>query len=291
MGIQADASQLSKGEAIKGVTVRRAGDPGYRQLTFNGTSPTLSDPKVRTAIALAIDRAKIATALLGPLGVPATDLNNHIFMTNQDGYRSNAGQFTNPDTAKAATLLDEAGWKLDKGIRSRNKQPLEIRLVIPDDSAAAVQEASLIKGMLTGVGITLTVQTVAANSFLSTYVAHGDYDLALFSWEGTAFPISAAQPIYQNPTPLPSGRVNYHANYARLGSPQIDALFAQAAGELDHTKLLALGNQIDGLIWQEAHSLTLYQRPQIVVEKSQLANFGAFGYATPRYEDIGFTKS
>ena len=45
------------------------------------------------------------------------------------------------------------------------------------------------------------------------------------------------------------------------------------------------------MIWDEVHSLTLYQRPEIIAAKSNLANFGAFGFATPpRYEDIGFTK-
>ena len=43
-------------------------------------------------------------------------------------------------------------------------------------------------------------------------------------------------------------------------------------------------------IWNVVHSLTLYQRPEIIATKSNLANFGAFGFATPpRYEDIGFT--
>jgi peptide/nickel transport system substrate-binding protein len=45
------------------------------------------------------------------------------------------------------------------------------------------------------------------------------------------------------------------------------------------------------MIWDEVHSITLYQRPEIVATKSNLANFGAFGFATPpRYEDIGLVK-
>jgi peptide/nickel transport system substrate-binding protein len=44
------------------------------------------------------------------------------------------------------------------------------------------------------------------------------------------------------------------------------------------------------MIWDEVHSLTLYQRPEIVATKAKLANFGAFGFASAIYEDIGFTK-
>ena len=49
-------------------------------------------------------------------------------------------------------------------------------------------------------------------------------------------------------------------------------------------------NQIDALIWKEVHSLTTYQRPEIVAVKSNVANFGAFGFANTIYEDIGLKK-
>ena len=60
--------------------------------------------------------------------------------------------------------------------------------------------------------------------------------------------------------------------------------------ELDPNASTRLGNEIDTRIWQEVHSLTLYQRPQIVAERSNLANFGAFGFASTDYSAIGFTK-
>jgi peptide/nickel transport system substrate-binding protein len=39
------------------------------------------------------------------------------------------------------------------------------------------------------------------------------------------------------------------------------------------------------------HSLTFYQRPELIAAKSTLGNFGAFGFATAYYEDIGFKKA
>ena len=56
-------------------------------------------------------------------------------------------------------------------------------------------------------------------------------------------------------------------------------------------KAIALANRIDGLIWQEVHSLTMYQRPELFATKKTLANFGAFGFAIPWvYQDIGWAK-
>ena len=55
---------------------------------------------------------------------------------------------------------------------------------------------------------------------------------------------------------------------------------------------IAFANQLDAALWQEVHSLTLYQRPEIVVCKKNLVNFGAFSFAQPwKYEDIGWAKT
>jgi peptide/nickel transport system substrate-binding protein len=293
VGISPNTEQLRKGQGISDAVERKWAGPTFRQLTMNGTSPTLSNANVRKAIALAIDRPAIAKGLLDPLGVPDASLDNHIFMTNQHGYQANAGDLAKADPAKAGALLDQEGWKLAGGDRSRNGQPLSIRLVIPDSLAEAAQEAGLIKTQLKGVGVTVEVQPVPSQRFFDTFVTKGDFDMALFSWQGTVFPISSNYPIYQNPTPQGGpqpGNVDIHQNYARIGSPAIDALFAKASAEPDPQRAIALGNQIDTEIWKEVHSLTLYQRPQLVFQKKTLANFGAFGFASVNYEGIGFTK-
>src|SRR2546429_8236929 len=105
--------------------------------------------------------------------------------------------------------------------------------------------------------------------------------MALFSWQGTVLPISSNVPIYQNPTPSsgPSdpqavGGVDIHQNYARIGSPAIGALFAQATAELDPQKAIAPRNQIDAVIWGEVPSLTLYPPPPLLFQESTPAHFG-----------------
>ena len=49
-------------------------------------------------------------------------------------------------------------------------------------------------------------------------------------------------------------------------------------------------NEADRMIWAEVHSLTLYQRPELFVCKRNLVNFGAFGFASWIYQDIGWAK-
>jgi peptide/nickel transport system substrate-binding protein len=290
MDVGPDVNKLKRAQNTAGVTLRRAGGPNFRHVTVNGTSPILSDLSVRKAVAMSINRTTIAKALLGPLGVPAMPLGNHIFMENQKGYQDNSGEVGTYDPTKAGTLLDGAGWKLTGTQRSKGGKPLQIRIVIPSGVATSQQESELMQSMLAAVGIKLDIMTVPVGDFFDKYITPGDFDLTVFSWLGTVFPISSSQSIYAKPKPAPGGGFDIQQNYARTGSDQIDMLFDQATAEFDTTKAIALGNQIDRLIWQEVHSLTLYQRPDIIATKSTLGNFGASGFATLPYQDIGFLK-
>jgi peptide/nickel transport system substrate-binding protein len=140
--------------------------------------------------------------------------------------------------------------------------------------------------------VTMKISGVPVNDFFDKYVTPGQFDFVLFSWLGTPYPISSAKSIYGKPSRNAKGEMDIHQNYARIGSDEIDRLFDQANSELDRKKAIDLANQIDALIWQEVHSLTIYQRPELYVCKKNLANFGAFGFATPwTYQDIGWAKS
>ena len=281
-----DVSKLQRSQSIQGVAIRKAGGPNFRHITINGQSPVLGDVKVRKAFGLAVNRDVIAQAMLGPLGVPAEPLGNHIFMKNQKGYQDNAGELSKADPVAAAALLDEAGWKLEGAVRKKDGKEMVIRFVIPSQVATSRQEAELVQGMLAPLGIKVDIQTVPTDEFFENYVNVGDFDVTVFSWLGTVFPISSSKSIYANP----QGE-NIQQNYARIGSPELDALFDKATSIFDEEEAAKVGNQIDTMIWDMVHSLTLYQRPEIVAVKDTLGNFGAFGFASAIYEDIGFLKA
>jgi len=284
--IASDVNKLQRAESTEGIEIRRAGGPNFRHITFNGTSPLLSDVNVRQAIAKAIDRQTIADAMIGQLGGDTKKLDNHIFMRNQKGYQDNAGDLSEPDIDAANKQLDDAGWtRQGEGTRTKDGKELSIRFVIPSGVATSAQESQLVQGMLKQIGVDVQIQTVPTDDFFETYVNTGDFDLTVFSWIGTPFPISSSQSIYEQV----QGE-EIQQNYARVGSQEIDDLFAEATHELDPDKAIEDANKIDALIWDEVHSITLYQRPDIVGAKKELANYGALGFASARYQDIGFTK-
>jgi peptide/nickel transport system substrate-binding protein len=81
-----DVNKLQRATQAPNVTIHKAGGPNFRHITINGTGAILKDVNVRKALALAINRDQIAKTLLGPLGVEAKPLQNHLFMANQKGY-------------------------------------------------------------------------------------------------------------------------------------------------------------------------------------------------------------
>lgn len=290
MDIGPDVNKFSRAKGIAGADIRAAGGPNFRHITINGTGEILKDLKVRQAFAMAIDRAVIARALLGPLGIETVTLGNHIFMRNQAGYRDNSGDIGKYNPTRAAQLLDEAGWILDGKVRKKGGRTLQIDCVIPAAVTTSRQESELIQNMLAQVGVRLNINTVPSQDFFEKYIRPGQYDVTMFSWLGTPYPISSAKGMYSRPTVGPDGVLAIQQNYARVGTEQIDKLFDQATQELDRKRAIELANQIDAQIWQIVHSLTLYQRPEMWVTKSGLANHGAFGFAEINYEDIGWVK-
>ena len=193
------------------------------------------------------------------------------------------------DPERAAQLLDEAGWLLQGDARTQGDRPLEIQFVIPSAVPTSQLEAELVQNMLAQLGVVVAIHVVPVADFFDQYITPGQFDFTVFSWIGTPFPISSAKSIYLNPQENAEGEMEVQQNYARVGSEAIDQLFDQAKTEFDRERAIEIANQIDALIWQEVHSLTLYQRPEIYATREGLANFGAFGFAQPIvYEDIGW---
>ncbi|MFI8999884.1 ABC transporter substrate-binding protein [Streptomyces sp. NPDC053541] len=174
----------------------------------------------------------------------------------------------------------------------KDGKALSLRFVLPSgpgsESLRAVGDR--IVRMLDAVGIRTEVTKVPDESFFKDHIASGDYDLALYSWPATAFPATDARPIYAKPEPASDGSLLVEQNYARVGTDRIDQLFDQAAATLDEEESRDLVRQADARIWAAAGSIPLYQRPQLVAVKPELLNAGAWGFAAPRYQDIGYKK-
>jgi len=173
MDIGPSVSSYQRLQTAPGVVMRFAGGPNFRVITINGSSDLLRDVAVRRAVSMAIDRDAIAAALIGPLGVPAEALGNHLLMRNQPGYEDNGGKILPYNPRRAEALLDEAGWRREGDLRVKDGKELELRVVIPTGVAQSRQEAELAQAMLARIGIRVTIDVVPVGIFFPDYVHVG----------------------------------------------------------------------------------------------------------------------
>jgi peptide/nickel transport system substrate-binding protein len=310
-----DPAALTTVRRTRGLAVRKAPDAAYTQLAVNGSTGPLADERVRHAVARAVDRKQIAAAVLKPLGLPVVALGNHLVLPSQNGYADHSSALGAADVQQAQSLLADAGWQRSaaktgekaagpgrtaasgtltvvepsRAVAKAGKQ-LTLRFLLPADSPTLDDVGGRIARMLSGIGIRTEISKVTGAGYFQDHIASGNFDLALWSWPGSAFPSTDDTPIFAKPVPAPDGSLSVAQNYARVGTDQIDQLLSRAGSELDTGAARDLTNQADSRIWAAAGSIPLYQRPQVVALRTSVANAGAFGFQTPAYEDLGFRK-
>ncbi|MEN0134081.1 MAG: ABC transporter family substrate-binding protein [Rhodococcus sp. (in: high G+C Gram-positive bacteria)] len=275
--------EVKTAEGSEGIAIRRAPGTQFSHITFNGAEGSiLADPELRVALSKGIDRQGIATAIQNGLVDDPKPLNNHVYLSGQEGYQDNSAAVAY-DPEEAARRLDELGWKLNGEFREKDGRRLEIRDVMYQ-STTWVQIAQIIQQNLAQIGAKLNIDTRGGTGFFTDVIQPGDFDLAQFSWVGDPFPLSGLPQIYAyNPDDL-------QGNYGRIGSPELNALIERTISELDPQKAIELANEVDTEVFEEGFSLPLVQAPGNVAVRDDLANFGAAGLASYDYTKIGFLK-
>ncbi|MFF2107491.1 ABC transporter family substrate-binding protein [Rhodococcus koreensis] len=273
--------EVKTAEGSDGIVIRRAPGTQFSHITFNGADGSiLADPELRVALSKGIDRQGIATAIQNGLVDDPQPLNNHVYLSGQEGYQDNSAAVAY-DPEEAARRLDELGWKLNGEFREKDGRRLEIRDVMYQ-STTWVQIAQIVQQNLAQIGAKLNIDTRGGTGFFTDVIQPGDFDLAQFSWVGDPFPLSGLPQIYAyNPDDL-------QGNYGRIGSPELNALIERTISELDPQKAIELANEVDTAVFEEGFSLPLMQAPGNVAVRDNLANFGAAGLASYDYTKIGF---
>lgn len=280
--IGSDPDAFQRALRVEGADVRKAGGPNFRHFTFNSKAGLLQDINIRQAIVLGLDRQSIAASDLAGIDWPVQPLNNHVFLQGQTGFVDTASiTGLDYDPEKARTVLDDAGWVVGAdGMREKDGEKLIVRFSQLATVKASENEALQSQSMLKEIGIQLDIVTVPISRFGPTLTGH-EFEIIAFSWIGTPYPFSGIKQIYGS---------NSESNFAQLSMPEVDELAEQIAVETDPEKRIALANEADLIIWENVHTLPLYQRPELIATDSQLANYGAFGLSSTQWEHVGFMQ-
>jgi peptide/nickel transport system substrate-binding protein len=218
-------------------------------------NPILADPKVRLAMAYAIDRQTLVTKVLNGLGLPGAGYIPPAY--TQFAWKPSAEEQVSYDPAKANQILDAAGYTKQGEYRvdPKTHKQLAFRLGTHSDDENDQQVAPYLVGWFKAVGIKLTLQPQSMSG-LNDNLAKGDWDLLMDGW-GTA-----PDPTYllsiQTCGTLPKDDGSGGNTDAFFCDPAYDKLFAQQSAQLDQTQRAATIRQMEEILYKANDDIMLY---------------------------------
>ncbi|WP_395674998.1 ABC transporter substrate-binding protein [Inquilinus sp.] len=178
------------------------GASDYSMIEFNPKDPLLQDVRVRHALTYGLDRQTLVTVVYQGYGLVATQPVAPVSWA----YDSSAVEPFAYDPAKAAALLDEAGWKAGSdGIRVKDGQRLSLRLLATkslfNDALIPIAQENW-----KAIGVDLVPEVSDFNALLAKRKS-GDYNLATFRTSGINDPHDGVEDFLSTGD---VGRLGYH---------------------------------------------------------------------------------
>lgn len=226
--------------------------------------PVFSDPQVRHALSLAINRDVIANQLYGILGKPTAN------------FVVNPVQVISPNTTykfdleKAATLLDKAGWKDTNNNGIRDKNGVEMNFVFQTSVNPLRQKTQeVIKQSLEQLGMKVELKSIDPSVYFSGDPANPDTterfaaDLQLFS-TGNTNPDPTAYLKTYTCDQIPQKANNWTGdNYSRYCNPEYDGLWKQATTEINPEKQKQIWIKMNDMLVNNYIVIPLIHRAEV----------------------------
>jgi len=165
----------------KQVNVLTASTYQYAELLLNlkPEEPYFQDVKVRQAIAKAIDRTAIIGEVLGGQAIPDDGPIPRSITWAYDA----AAQQPPHDVAGAGKLLDDAGWAMVNGVRTKGGTSLSFCLTVSSDVPPYQRVAEKVAEQLAEVGIVAEVRPVTTASLIHDYLNPRAFDMTLTAFD------------------------------------------------------------------------------------------------------------
>ena len=227
--------------------------------------PFFKDPKVRQAFNLAIDRDTIAEKLYGPTGKATAN-----FLVAPSQYNSTNTNYEF-NLEKAATLLDEAGWKDSNNNRIRDKNGVEMKVVFQTSVNPLRQKTQeIVKSGLQSLGIEVELKSVDASIFFSSDPANNDTiehfyaDLQMYT-SGNTNPDPGNYMKTYTCSEIPQKKNNWSGrNNTRYCNPIYDKLWQQSTVELDPEKRQKIFIEMNDMLIKNSVVIPLVHRANVV---------------------------
>jgi len=171
-GMRSD--QAATVQEAAGLRVLRAPNRGYYFVGWNTRRPGLSDPAVRRAIAMGVDRRGIIDGLLAGYGQVA----NAGVPPDAPGYDPQLADSLPYDLERARETLEGAGW-VDadgNGIREKAGNELRFELLHASENIQQGYMGQIMKAQLAQIGIEIDLVGLDFTSIVARFITPGQRD-------------------------------------------------------------------------------------------------------------------
>jgi peptide/nickel transport system substrate-binding protein len=238
------------------VSTKSSGREDY--LVVNHRRLPFSDKAVRTATALAVDRAALLTIGLAGQGTVATGM----FPPDQ-GVQNVDMQAT--DGTRAKQVLDDAGWKAGAdGVRVKDGQRLSFQLLSAPARTEWTPMAVAIQAQLQDFGYEIQIEQV--KNIGDQLAQSQDFDAAMYS----ANMLVTGDPLYIFNQTLAKGGP---ANYGGYVNPDLEKVLTGMRGEADSGKRQALAVQAQQIVKADVPNMYILVVPFIAATSKKVKGF------------------
>jgi peptide/nickel transport system substrate-binding protein len=232
--------------------------------------PVFSDPAVRTALGLCVDRGAVQAELYGRLAQPTAN-----FLNLPSRFRSSntRAEFS---VERAGQVLEAAGWKRGAdGVRRKDGRKLKL-LFQTSINATRQKTQAIVKQAAARAGIEMELKSVLAAVFFSSDAANPD-TLAHFQADLQMYAVFMGRP---DPQRYMEQFVSWQiaskankwalANRSRWRSDEYDRLWRAAEREMDPLKRAAHFIRMNDMIVQQGVVIPLVLRHETTAVAARL---------------------
>lgn len=244
---------------------RRTGDrfrfafnPGltYEHIDLNLDNPILADRRVRQALLLAADRAQIVARLYDG----RQEVADGAVHPRDAGHDPTVPKYPF-DPARAAALLEEAGWRPGPGGIRRNAagETLSLEFMTTAGNRAREQVQQILAGMWRRIGVEARIRNEPPRVFFGETVSKRRFSgMAMFAWVSS--PENVPRTILHSDE-IPRAERNWSGqNYTGYRDAEADQLIEDIPLVLEQPKRLPLWSRLQHRIATDLPALPLWHR-------------------------------
>jgi len=234
------------------------------------THPVLSDPAVRQALNLLVDRASVQEQIYGRTGIATA---NFLNQPSRFASKSTKWEF---NVDKANQILEAAGWKKGAdGLRAKDGKKLKF-VYQTSINAPRQKTQAIVKQAAAKAGIEMELKSVTASVYFSSDVANAD-TYSHFYTDIQMYTTTMTQPdpeqfMRQFLTEEVASKDNkwQGRNITRWRNEEFDKLHKASESELDPVKRAAMFIKMNELVIQNVVVIPVVFRPRVAAVANTL---------------------